>query len=139
MVDMDTAKKLGTVGLRFTAPTGAEGVILPERSAHGKLQAEFSCIKGCGRTHIREQSDWHQCGTCRTCKPSKGGAGKSVKVELPDTPEVRALKEELATLQAEEAAAKAAEAAKAQLEAQLAALKAKVEELRAKKGLAQAA
>lgn len=92
-------------GKQFTAQTGAIGVILPEPSVRGKPQAELTCLEeGCTETHVREISDWHQCGKCRTHKKSKsrgGGGGTSVtsgvrimKVLDTDSDEVRVLKEE---------------------------------------------
>lgn len=61
LYSMEAAKKLGTAGLRFKAPTGAIGTVLPNKSAKGKLLAELTCTAG-GPNHIREVSDWHQCG-----------------------------------------------------------------------------
>lgn len=95
-------------GKRFIAQTGAIGVILAELSPRGKPQAELTCLTpGCTETHIREISDWHQCGMCRTHKKSKSrsGGGSStgsvsagglrlMKVLPTDDAETVALKEE---------------------------------------------
>ena len=63
---MDDAKKLRTIGLRFTTPKGCTGIILKELSPRGKLQAELSCaVPGCSEVHTREISDWHHSGHCR--------------------------------------------------------------------------
>lgn len=115
IVTMDEAKKLASknlaeaVGTQFEAPTGATGTVIAELSSRGKVQAELTCTEqGCTETHVREISDWHQCGKCRTHKKSKsrggGGAGVSlgdgnvmreVKILDTDPPEVRELKESI--------------------------------------------
>lgn len=81
--DMEAAKTLGTPGLRFRAPTGATGTVLEERSPKGKLRAELTCIKG-GPNHIREVSDWHQCGVSPEMKKK---AKKKAKVTVEQTVE----------------------------------------------------
>lgn len=96
-------------GKRFSTPAGVIGVILADLSPRGKPQAELTCSEaGCTETHVREISDWHQCGKCRTHKKSKSrsGGGSStgssvtagglriMKVLDTDTDEVKALKQE---------------------------------------------
>ena len=121
MLTMIEAKKLGVeaAGEEFECPTGARGRILEMLSEHKKVQAELSCVEqGCTNTHIREQSDWHQCGRCPEHSKSKGqkrssgpnlGGGRSVKLEdgtyiremkISDTDdaEMRALKEQNNTI-----------------------------------------
>ena len=57
------------------------GVILPTLSKGGgpgaKIQAELACsVEGCTRTHIREQSDWHQALMCREHAEEKATSKK---------------------------------------------------------------
>lgn len=89
MITMSEAKKLGVkaAGEEFACeksayygggPTGAIGVVLPELSSHGKVQATLSCTEpGCTETHVREASDWHQSTKCDTHKKTKSKSGKS--------------------------------------------------------------
>ena len=52
-------------GDQFLNKAGATGTYIPELSARGKLQARFNCTwHGCPMEHVREISDWHQCGKC---------------------------------------------------------------------------
>ena len=151
-VEMNEAKAVAkkslteAAGVKFTTPTGALGVVLAEPSVRGKPQAELTCTEpGCTELHVREVSDWHQCGKCRTHAKKKGGSGggsKSssgggssvqglMKILDTDSDEVRAMKQEanevlLKVREAEKAKkeaekAQAAEARKAQQEAQKAA------------------
>jgi hypothetical protein len=157
MLDMLEAKKLGVkaAGEEFTCPTGAVGRVLEALSVHGKCQAELSCTEaGCAETHVREQSDWHQCGKCKThCKTkvSKKSDGPSLnvvrrvkleggefisemKILASDDQELQSLKAQnnavFATLYAAEQATRDAEkaAAKVAREAKVAADKAAREE-----------
>lgn len=156
MLDMNEAKAQANkdlksaAGLQFQSPTGAIGTILPELSERQKLQAEFTCTNtlkdgtACPNTHVREISDWHQSGKCRTCKKSKskGGSGtgstvseggaRMLKILDTDTPEIRKMKEENNVLvaQIQEEEKKVREAAKAKEAAER---KAKAEEEKAKK------
>lgn len=75
-VSMAEAKKLGTAGLKFRSPTGAVGTVLADRSPKGKLRAELTCTAG-GPNHIREVSDWHQCGVSPEMKKGKKKAKKT--------------------------------------------------------------
>lgn len=137
MVSMDIAKSNPTVGLEFQAPTGAKGKIIAERSPRGKLQAALICIT-CGDTHVREVSDWHQCGKCPKCKPSKGRKSVSAQVGnltqiLPtDPPELVELKKQLQEAEAEERRIAEAEKAKEMLTAQLEQVKSRLAALKAK-------
>jgi hypothetical protein len=46
--------------------------LLPDISAHGKLQAKLSCaVDDCTETHIREMSDWHQALLCKQHSEAK--------------------------------------------------------------------
>jgi hypothetical protein len=81
-------------------PTGSLGMILPELSARGKLQAELTCAEeGCAEIHVREVSDWHQCNKCQSHSKSKGksrspgmqGIGGQRSVKLPDGTVLREL------------------------------------------------
>lgn len=99
------------IGSEFEAPTGARGRVLAQLSEHGKVQAEMTCTETvdgilCMQTHVREQSDWHQCGKCvdhskgRSKKTGGTGASAStnvlrkLKVLDTDSPETKAKKEE---------------------------------------------
>jgi len=65
MFTMDEVKKNPVAGSQFLSPTGAVGTVLEGLSIKGKVRAEFNCVvEGCTATHVREQSDWHQCGKC---------------------------------------------------------------------------
>lgn len=56
----------GTVFLAGNGKVEVLATILPTLSGKGKVQAELACSKeGCAKTHIREQSDWHQSVNCR--------------------------------------------------------------------------
>lgn len=136
-------------GQRFIAQTGAIGVILAEPSVRGKPQAELSCLEsGCTETHIREISDWHQCGKCRTHKKTKtrsGGGSSTVSVSgiklmkiLPtDDAEMVALKEQNNAV-VEQVLAKEKEDREAKKAADAEARKAKQVEEQAKKQLEKA-
>lgn len=57
-------------GTRFKAESKdgrfVVGTLLPTLSSKGKIQAELACSEpGCGESHVREQSDWHQSMLCR--------------------------------------------------------------------------
>ncbi len=99
-------------GTKFLSGKGATGEILPTVSAHGKVQARFTCIvPGCTETHDREQSDFHQVGACRThVGKSTGGSPKTPSIKKASlTPE-----QELAALEARMTELKAAAAMKAE-------------------------
>ncbi len=56
----------GTVFLAGNGKVEVLATILPSLSQKGKVQAELACaVEGCTKTHIREQSDWHQSVNCR--------------------------------------------------------------------------
>lgn len=97
------AKKDGVkaAGLKFfVEKTGSLGEILPTLSAHGKVQARMTCNMG-GPDHIRENSDWGQCGTSPEMKKSKKPAKTSTQT-VAEAEKVRAkLKEDLEKAQAE--------------------------------------
>lgn len=98
-----------------------QAILLPELSAHGKIQARLSClIPGCNDTHDREMSDWHQCRFCRKHSPVGSfrsyGASPSTKTSSPGftirqpiqkltaDQRMQQLKAELAKLEAEKEA-----------------------------------
>lgn len=80
-VTLVEAKKDPKAGTKFyVEQTGSHGVILEERSNRGKLQARMTCTLG-GPDHVREVSDWHQCGVSpekkkKTASKSKKAAAK---------------------------------------------------------------
>ena len=92
MLTMNEAKSLGisAAGQEFecdsgnfagNVPNGIIGVILPEVSSRGKVQAELTCsVPGCTNTHIREKSDWHQCRFCAVHQKNKGTGGAKASV-----------------------------------------------------------
>ncbi len=84
--------KTDVSGVTFVNVKGSQGTVLPGKSDHGKLRAEMTCVKeGCTETHIREISDFHQCGLCRTHSKTKAGGGAKVStgVRLDDGTVVR--------------------------------------------------
>ena len=87
-ISMEQAKfeGLAAAGKSFVSPKGVTGTVLPTKSAHGKVQAEFTCNSpGCCNTHIREQSDWHQSQFClnhsKTKTQKKGVAVKEITLQ----------------------------------------------------------
>ena len=83
VVTLEQAKKDPKPGTKFFVErTGSIGEILPDRSAHGKLQARMTCNKG-GQDHIREVSDWHQCGTSPDMKKRAKKAKSPVAAAAP--------------------------------------------------------
>lgn len=82
IIDLSVVKEMikqrrEVAGVRFINQKGSIGTVLANLSSHGKRQAEMTCTTdGCTETHVREQSDWHQCSSCRS--HGKGGvANKS--------------------------------------------------------------
>jgi hypothetical protein len=63
-------------GTEFTCEGGrgtVQATLLPDLSAHGKIQARLTCLcAGCNETHDRERSDWHQSRFCRKHSPVAG-------------------------------------------------------------------
>jgi hypothetical protein len=83
-VTLEQAKKDPKAGVLFYVERNgllSVGEILPERSAHGKLQARMSCALG-GDDHVREVSDWHQCLVSPALKKK---AKKANKAPVPPT------------------------------------------------------
>lgn len=106
---MEEAKKFKVPGMKFKAPTGSIGTVLEETSSRGKLQASLTCTAG-GPDHIREVSDWHQCGVSPEMKKkSKKKSGGSTTIAAgnvtTNAEEVRRqLEEKLAAAKAQVAA-----------------------------------
>jgi Tfp pilus assembly protein FimV len=102
-------------GTKFLSGKGAIGTLLPTLSAHGKLQAEFTCtVPGCKELHTRERSDWHQVGECRTHRAGKSGSHSTTKST--SKPSNKTPAEQLAALEAQLAAMKAVIAQRAEVE-----------------------
>lgn len=136
VVTLAQAKAMGIVGTRFrvefTSPSAGTreffGTIIPGLSAHGKPQAELECTI-CGAKHVREQSDWHHCWKCPSCKkPSGKSAGtvaSAAAALLQTDPELAQLQRQVMEAKAAKAAAERAKQVaemKAKLLAELAAL-----------------
>jgi len=99
VVSLEEAKKNLVPGTRFfVSQTGSTGEILPELSARGKVQARMTCTEG-GPDHVREVSDWHQCGKSpeKSKKKARKASKKGATVAAPS--EGEALESELNTLE----------------------------------------
>jgi hypothetical protein len=64
----------------FVRRTGSYGTVLAQTSVKGKKLAELTCTAG-GPNHIREQSDWHQCGVSQEMKKTVKKAKKTETVD----------------------------------------------------------
>jgi hypothetical protein len=60
----------------FVQRTGSYGTVLADPSGRGKKRAEMTCTLG-GPNHIREISDWHQCGVSPEMKKAPKKAKKA--------------------------------------------------------------
>ena len=99
-VSLDVAKSDPKAEVVFLSPTGAYGVCTGELSSHKKPTAYMTCTKEvdgkkCDQLHLRERSDWHQCGRCPAHAKKKSKSSTSSKSIVSSDPEVARLAGEL--------------------------------------------
>jgi hypothetical protein len=115
---MAEVKANPVAGDSFVNPVGAVGTVLPGKSPKGKNTASFTCVEpGCNNTHVREASDWHQCGKCLEHAKTRSKSKSTGQKKSPANEDQKATVEEnvavLAELKAKIDAMKAAPVADA--------------------------